>query len=683
MVAILLLAFVCSLTTPLDQPAQEERGDSPGPEAVPVLESWRFELDLGPRGEDAEDPRDTLPFLVEYDAANARAWVLNGSERIAVPNSRRDAESWTLDFPHYDSAIELRWERNADEQLEWRGTWTKERGRAEPAVVPARAVRDPVERFEPVNGLSLLPESVAGRWRVAFESGGDVPAVALLEAGTGVELTGTFLTDTGDYRFLAGDVSSRGLRLSCFDGAHAFLFEARIEIDPKDGDRLVDGVFCSGDWWGETWTAVRDDAVELPDPLARLGLRPTAHLEFLTLPDPSGAWHPLWTPGRPALIEVFGSWCPNCHDAARLLQELHERHGKELDVVGVAFELTGAWERDARQVERFREHHDLGYRLLVGGTANKADTARALGLTDRILSYPTTFFVDANGVVTAIYSGFSGPATGAAHLKLREDVGREVEAIVATSASYVYLAALLADTHWSVSGWPRSFGVGRGLRAHFVSTPSGLEVAYRADDLILSGRPPGHPMHVAGRTLALATKGVDRRLDGARLIEVGGRLLPTHDLRRRWRRADPGASTTALVAEQCRPALELDEPVLRAEGAWATGHFGLHELLPRLEALLTDPDTWVRVNAAAALAVLGGLEVDEQSQLGAARLPVLDGALRSAVTDPSHLVRREAARALAAWGLAPDLFSTWARDASPSPFDRDLARLYSAELSAR
>ncbi|WP_419185845.1 TlpA family protein disulfide reductase [Rohdeia mirabilis] len=679
--ALLTLAVACPHTDSSAPVGQEESGDVPAEEPATELESWRFELDLGPRGDAADGPRDVLPFLVEYDAPSACAFVVNGSERIAVPNSPRGWERWNLDFPHYDSTIELRRELGEGEHVEWRGTWTKVRGAGEPAVVPVRAVADPVGRFASANGLSIAPQAVAGRWRVGFESGGDLPAVALLEAGAGTEVFGTILTDTGDYRFLAGDLSSRGLRLSCFDGAHAFLFEARVEIDPVAGDRLVDGVFRSGDWWSEGWTAVRDDAVELPDPFGRLGLRPTAHLEFLALPDASGAWHPLWTPGRPAVIEVFGSWCPNCHDAARLLEELDDRHGDVLDVVGVAFELTGEWERDARQVERFRERHDLGYRLLVGGTANKADTARALGLTDEILSYPTTFFVDANGTITAIYSGFSGPATGAAHLKLREAVEREVASIVAPDTSRgPRLDDMLADTAWRM----------HGVRSSLRGTARGRSFGRSGGVLVSRSSPsPAPPAVDAVSLLRVAGRTVEYRVQAemfgqhlaARSVYSAGRLVEGGDLRVRWTQEGSAGGPTELIAEQCEPALELDDATLRAEGAWAAGHFGLRALQPQLVALLSDRDTWVRANAAAASAALGDRRAHDRVELAPDGLAALDAALRTAATDPSHLVRREAARALAAWGLGPDLLASW--QASPSPFDRELARLYAAELAVR
>ncbi len=102
--------------------------------------------------------------------------------------------------------------------------------------------------------------SDAGRWKVRFETS-ERPAVGVFEA-RGSDVTGTFLTSTGDDRFLAGSYERGRLRLSCFDGAHAFLFDARAT-----GERLA-GTFHSGNAWTETWSATRDaeESAALPRP---------------------------------------------------------------------------------------------------------------------------------------------------------------------------------------------------------------------------------------------------------------------------------------------------------------------------------------------------------------------------------------------------------------------------------
>ena len=83
-------------------------------------------------------------------------------------------------------------------------------------------------------------------------------------------VTGTFLTTTGDYRYLEGNIIGDSLLLSCFDaGGHAFLFKAKVGADKK-----MTGTFTSGFTGFETWTAQLDPKAELPDANSLTFLKP-------------------------------------------------------------------------------------------------------------------------------------------------------------------------------------------------------------------------------------------------------------------------------------------------------------------------------------------------------------------------------------------------------------------------
>ncbi len=623
------------------------------------VEGWRFSL--------AIDDGVVLPFEVEYDTASARTTIVNGAERIDIPTATRDAHSWQLDFAHFDSALELA----LDAEGVWRGTWTKRRSADGVAEVPVSAVPSHGERFGPVDGLSLAPEAFAGRWRVTFADS-EAPAVALFEAHADGTLTGTFRTETGDHRFLAGGVVGDRLRLSCFDGAHAFRYDARLE----DG-ALVDGTFRSGSWFTEAWIAVRDDAAELADPLALAGEQLDVLVPFLELPDAQGTWRHLWTPGRPALIEVFGSWCPNCHDAAALLQDLHTRFGpRGLDVVGVAFELTGDFTRDAAQLTRFAEHTGVTYPTLLAGTADKARAAAALGLTERIVAFPTTLFVDASGAIVAVWSGFDGPATGAAHTKLREDTERLVLDLLESRARAPLDARLAFERgDWLRPPLPTTADLARARFEFAAAYPTSLTLV---TDLVLPNgiRPLRQLGLVGGATFDFVPKeriGHPSNND-LRLVVRGNALIDTRDLVQRW--PLNGERECELLPEQGQAALALADSALRAEGAFALA-FATDELARAapglLVAALTDTDAWVRANAAAALARLGPVE--------GADLAALEAALVHASDDPHALVRRESAAALGAWRLAADQYTRW--ESSISPLDAPLAAAYARRASNR
>ncbi|HKQ47788.1 MAG TPA: TlpA disulfide reductase family protein [Phycisphaerae bacterium] len=272
------------------------------------------------------------------------------------------------------------------------------------------------------------PTTVDGRWAVKFSSE-ESPAIGVFKEGKDKTVEGTFLTATGDYRYLAGSYEYGLLRLSCFDGSHAFLFHARMQ-----SDGTLQGDFWSGAKWHETWTAKRDDNAVLPDGFDLTEINPKVRLKGLKFPDLEGKERALGEPGllgKATIIEIFGSWCPNCHDAAELLVELEKKYGpRGLKVVGLAFE-SGDTERDVRQVKRYLERHKAMYPVLLAGVRDREKASVALPVIEKLQSYPTFLFVDADGEVRSVYSGFSGPATGEEYAKLRKQFEGVIEKLLA------------------------------------------------------------------------------------------------------------------------------------------------------------------------------------------------------------------------------------------------------------
>lgn len=381
------------------------------PDGTPALGQGQYRAWL-------DSPGGRLPFglAMAGEPGNWEVHLVNGEERIAVPSTTWDRGTSEIVFamPHYDSEI------RAQVSLEGSrldGTWRKRRGLERWVEMPFHAVMGEEEPGSTQDQASLF----AGRWAVQFAESEDL-AVGIFEEGEGNSVTGTFLTTLGDYRFLAGRQDDRRLRLSCFDGAHAFLFTA--EMRGQDSERTLTGDFWSSDTWHETWTATWDPDIRLPDSFDEVQWDPDIDLATLRYPDAAGNLRSLGDPrlrGKVTVLSVFGSWCPNCNDEAVLWSELHARYkDRGLAIVGLAFELTGDDARDRRQVQRFRDRHDLQYPVLLAGTADKKGAQEAFPAVDRIKSYPTAIFLDHEGNPAAIHSGFAGPATGKEHVKLRE-----------------------------------------------------------------------------------------------------------------------------------------------------------------------------------------------------------------------------------------------------------------------
>lgn len=384
-----------------------------------------------------KSPGGELPFFLEIQDLRdkPKAWIINGPERIEIPKIFWDGDALVLDIAHYDSTIRATPVRKAgaktNDAPELRGTWRKRRGKDKWSQMDFSAGTSGQRRFTRLaapEASSGKHPPITGRWRAVFQCG-DKPAIGIFEQSADGAVNGTFLTSTGDYRYLAGSYEYGRLRLSCFDGAHAFLFDASIQPDGS-----LAGDFWSRDSWHETWTARRDDHATLADGFTLTKWQGRTPLNKLRFPDLSGTPRSLDDPafiGKARVIEVFGSWCPNCHDASSYLAELDRRYrSRGLSIVGLAFEVTGDFERDARQVRKFARRHKIEYPLLIAGLSDKMAATRSLPILDRVRAFPTTIFLHRDGRIRAIHTGFTGPATGGAYRKLQHEFESIIEELL-------------------------------------------------------------------------------------------------------------------------------------------------------------------------------------------------------------------------------------------------------------
>lgn len=361
--------------------------------------------------------------------------LVNGDEsvRIQLEIQPDDMERLSFRVPPYNSRVELEVRSRKGDTLTAGGTWTK----INPAGEQVLGVRvepwprsrvDGSAEYAPAYPLEGEPLDISGRWRVQFARDAH-PAVGLFEGVDGQpgEVRGTFLTTTGDYRYLAGTARGRTLALSCFDGAHAFLF--RAELDANGG---LSGDFWSGAKWHETWTAARDPDAKLPDAFGLNVVDPKVRLAELEYPALDGEVKALGTVlGRATLVQLFGTWCPNCGDAGLFLRELQSEYGaRGLAVVGLAFEHEGDLAAQRERVAEYVARRGGAWPIFLAGSSDKRAASEALPVLDRVHAYPTTLFVDADGDVRAVYTGFSGPATGEAYRELQRAFRAHVERLL-------------------------------------------------------------------------------------------------------------------------------------------------------------------------------------------------------------------------------------------------------------
>ena len=385
-------------------------------------------LELGPWRASLASPGGPLTFgldLEQGESGRLRAVLVNGEERRKPVAVNPIPGGVIVELAPYRARLVA---EVSDDGRSLVGRWERDGGDGFVSVLPFAAVASDAEGPGASQSDAEHADLVSGRWRVLFE-GDEHPAVGEFEVESSGEATGTFLTTLGDYRYLAGRLDGEQLMLSCFDGAHAFLFTATLDAGetPK-----LDGDFWSRDSYHTTWTATRDPDAQLPDDFALTEWTSATGLGDLAFSDLDGATRSLDDPEfiAPArLLVVFGTWCPNCNDLTEYLVQLQNSY-ESLSILGVAFERGDDSEAHARAVRDYMEYHGADWPVLLCGGLDKTAASAALPVLDRVRAYPTTVFMDERGNVSAVHTGFSGPATGERYARLKQRFESEIEALI-------------------------------------------------------------------------------------------------------------------------------------------------------------------------------------------------------------------------------------------------------------
>jgi len=375
--------------------AQNEQGLATG--------TWRSTIDM--QGQQ-------LPFTFELfatDSSDYAMYLINGEERLLVDDIRLSGDSLLMPMNFFDTQIEA---RVSGSHLE--GEFVK--NYAEGYRLPFHATHGEDYRFEPASADEA--QDFDGKWEVYFE-GDSLLSVGIFEQ-QGSRVKGSFLTATGDYRFLAGDVKGDTLMLSAFDGEHAFLFEARMQTDGT-----MQGDFWSGRSYHTTFEGKRNPAAELPDANTLTYLKDGYDKLAFTFPNLNGEPVSLSDDkyqGKVVIVQLFGTWCPNCMDETKFYADWYRRHqGEEVEIIGLAYEQKDDFDYASRRVRKMVEKLEVGYDFLIAGVSDKKEAAKTLPMLNRVMSYPTSIFIDKKGQVRNIHTGFSGPGTGVYYEQFVED----------------------------------------------------------------------------------------------------------------------------------------------------------------------------------------------------------------------------------------------------------------------
>jgi thiol-disulfide isomerase/thioredoxin len=358
-----------------------------------------------------------IPFQFEIvsDAKGLRGSFFNGERRITSTSGTFENDVVTLDFAQLATKLKLTLAAGA-----LTGEYQRARG-----PYPVRATKAKATASQRAANVP----SIDGTWIVSAKSNKGETAWRFLARQKGADVSATILRVDGDTGTLTGSYRDGRFVLSHFSGARPLL----LEVTPA-----ADGTITLRQNGTTELVAAREGAVRA----ASIGT-PTDPAYHTTVKDPTGPFtfafpdlngrivsntDPKFA-GKVVLVNISGSWCPNCHDEAPFLSALYKKYrAKGLEIVALSFEEEDQLKNPTR-LRAFLKEYGIEYTVLIPGIPD--DLQAKLPQAVNLNAFPTTFVLGRDGRVRAVHAGFPSPGSGAYYAKAEREMTELVERLIA------------------------------------------------------------------------------------------------------------------------------------------------------------------------------------------------------------------------------------------------------------
>ncbi|HXM60746.1 MAG TPA: TlpA disulfide reductase family protein [Terriglobales bacterium] len=360
----------------------------------------------------------SVPFRIEIDGAGAdvHSYFFNGDDRVNPSNSGTFQNgSLVLNFDSYATKLEATLKDG-----ELIGTYGGASGSAysfqakrhDPAVVAASDQSAP---------------DISGLWEIQVKSPKGESAWHFVVNQAGAKVDAAILRVDGDTGILSGNYKDGKFALSHFTGERPFY----VEVTPRSDGSLQLQIASFHDT--QTLVALRSAEARArnlappDDPTQHTNLKdPSQPLRF-SFPDLNGrivSNTDEQFQGKVVLVNITGSWCPNCHDEAPFLEELYKKyHAQGFEIVALDFEPAEQLKSLSR-ARAFIKRYGIEYTYLIAGEPSQLN--EKISQAENLNAWPTTFFVGRNGLVRSVHTGFTSQASGEFDSRLKDDVRNEI-----------------------------------------------------------------------------------------------------------------------------------------------------------------------------------------------------------------------------------------------------------------
>ena len=267
-----------------------------------------------------------------------------------------------------------------------------------------------------------------GKWKMVFDYDDEAYNAELIVLQNKNQVSGTVRTETGDYGFMEGVVSGKKISISNFNGYRGYLVTGDIYND------TIRGNLYRGNYDVKKFIAFKDIDFNLSDPYGLTKIKKGYENFIFSFKNTDGELISNSDEkfnDKVNLIQIMGSWCPNCLDESMYLSELSKKYD-DIMITSIAFEYANSKEKAINNIKKLKKNLDLSHDILLAqyGSSNKDDAVKKLPSLDTLISYPTLIVVDKYQKVRRIHTGFNGPATGQKHENFKNEFELFLEKLI-------------------------------------------------------------------------------------------------------------------------------------------------------------------------------------------------------------------------------------------------------------
>ena len=364
-----------------------------------------------------------FPLEISGSGTNLTASLFNGTDRYVSTEGQVANGKLVVKWDYYAATLEATLK---DDVLV--GQYAGTRRMKGPFAV--RATR--ASAAKPTAATVTVP-NINGVWEIPNKSGkGELAWRFIVQQSKSKgdpKVSATILRVDGDTGTISGTFKNGKFVLSHFDGARAHL----LEVTPaKDGTLhiLQDG---KTEMTAYRPAAARAKGLPVPtDPDLNTSVKDPKEPFRFSFPDLTGrvvSNADARFRGKVVVVEITGSWCPNCHDEAPFLAEMYRKYSrKDFEIVSISFEEAEQL-KDPTRLKAFVKKYALEFPVLLGGDTDEA-TAKLSQLVNWN-TWPATLFIDRKGLVRSVHSGFPSAGSGELFRQAKEDFNVQVGRLLA------------------------------------------------------------------------------------------------------------------------------------------------------------------------------------------------------------------------------------------------------------